>query len=47
MVPCNPRDREATHRAEMEGIATEDRDAVKCRKCLELLRRLGRDERGQ
>ena len=25
MVLCNPRDREAAHRAEMEGIATDDR----------------------
>ena len=28
MVLCNPRDREAAHRAEMEGIATEDRAKV-------------------
>jgi len=34
MVVCNPRDREAVHRAEVEGIATEDRNAVTCRKCL-------------
>jgi hypothetical protein len=33
MVACNPRDREAAHRAEMEGIATEDPEAVTCRKC--------------
>jgi len=32
MVLCNPRDKEAAHRAEMEGIATEDRAAVTCRK---------------
>jgi hypothetical protein len=37
MVLCNPRDREAAHRAQMEGIATEDRDQVTCRKCLSLL----------
>jgi hypothetical protein len=37
MVLCNPRDKEAAHRAQMEGIATEDREAVTCRKCLELL----------
>jgi hypothetical protein len=37
MVFCNQRDREAAHRAEMEGIATEDRAAVTCRKCLALL----------
>jgi len=37
MVLCNPRDKEAAHRAEMEGIATDDRAAVTCRKCLDLL----------
>ncbi len=37
MVLCNPRDKEAAHRAEMEGIATDDRTAVTCRKCLALL----------
>jgi hypothetical protein len=37
MVFCNPRDKEAAHRAEMEGIATEDRRAVTCPKCLSLL----------
>jgi len=37
MVLCNPRDKEAAHRAQMEGIATEDRVAVTCRKCLALL----------
>jgi len=37
MVLCNPRDREAAHRAEMEGIASPDRVRVTCRKCLTLL----------
>lgn len=37
MVVCNPRDKEAAHRAEMEGIATDDSTAVTCRKCLMLL----------
>jgi hypothetical protein len=37
MVLCNPRDKEAAHRAEMEGIATHDASAVTCRKCLDLL----------
>jgi len=45
MVLCNPRDKEAAHRAEMEGIATEDRKAVTCRKCLSLLHKLGKAER--
>ena len=42
MVLCNPRDREAAHRAEMEGIATDDRAAVTCQKCLALLYQLDR-----
>jgi hypothetical protein len=37
MVLCNPRDKEAAHRAEMEGIATEERTAITCCKCLALL----------
>jgi hypothetical protein len=37
MVVCNPRDKEAAHRAEMEGIATHDHAAVTCRKCISLL----------
>jgi hypothetical protein len=44
-VLCNPRDREAAHRAEMEGIATDDPAAVTCRKCQELLYNLLREER--
>ena len=45
MVLCDPRDREAAHRAEMEGIATEDHVAVTCGKCMELLHRLTREKR--
>jgi hypothetical protein len=37
MVVCNPRDKEAAHRAEVEGIATVNRAAVTCRKCISLL----------
>jgi hypothetical protein len=37
MVFYNPRDKEAAHRAQMEGIATDDHAAVTCRKCLSLL----------
>ena len=37
MVLCNPRDKEAAHRAETEGIATEDWTVVTCRKCLLLV----------
>jgi len=40
MVLCNPRDREAAHRAEVEGIATADHAAVTCRKCRSLLYKL-------
>ena len=47
MVLCNPRDREAAHRAEMEGIATEDYAAVTCRKCLDLLHKLTKEKRKQ
>ncbi len=37
MVLCNPRDREAAHRAQVEGIATERRAAVTCPKCIALM----------
>ena len=47
MVLCNPRDREAAHRAEVEGIATEDAAAVTCRKCLDLLYKLTKEAREQ
>ncbi len=40
MVACNPRDKEAAHRAEMEGIAAEDEDKVTCKKCWVEIRRL-------
>ncbi|MBN2313580.1 MAG: hypothetical protein JXM79_06595 [Sedimentisphaerales bacterium] len=39
MVACNPRDREAAHRAENEGIATENVQAVTCKKCLAVIRK--------
>jgi hypothetical protein len=42
MVLCNPCDKEAAHRAEMEEIATDDRTAVTCRKCLALLYERGK-----
>ena len=37
MVVCNPRDKEAAHRADVEGIATANRAVVTCRKCIDLL----------
>jgi len=46
MVLCNPRDKRAAHRAQMEGIATGDRKAVTCRKCLSLLHKLGKAAAG-
>lgn len=44
MVLCNPRDREAAHRAEHEGIATDDIRAVTCPACLDILRRQARED---
>jgi hypothetical protein len=44
-VACNPRDREAAHRAEIEGIATEKPEAVTCKKCLFAIRRSRDTER--
>ena len=43
MVMCNPRDKEAAHRAQVEGIATAARVAVTCRKCLSLVHRRDKD----
>jgi len=40
-VACNPRDREAAHRASHEGIATEEPGAVTCRKCRAVMRSTG------
>lgn len=37
MVFCNPRDKEAAHRAQTEMIATEDWQSVTCRKCLSII----------
>lgn len=41
MVACNPRDREAAHRAVTEGIATENPKAVTCKKCWTVIRKTG------
>ena len=46
MVVCNPRDREAAHRAEVEGIAMGERAAVTCRKCLSVLYERERERGG-
>ncbi|HEY4179134.1 MAG TPA: hypothetical protein VGM90_19960 [Kofleriaceae bacterium] len=38
-VACNPRDKEAAHRADVGDIATTtDRDAVTCKRCRSLAR---------
>jgi predicted nucleic acid-binding Zn ribbon protein len=42
MIACNPRDREAAHRAEVEGIATENPKAVTCKKCYAVVRKTDR-----
>ena len=39
MVACNPRDKEAAHRAEVEGIATDEIASVTCKKCWIQIRR--------
>jgi hypothetical protein len=38
MVLCNPRDKEAAHRADVGDIATSERD-VTCSKCRRLMQR--------
>ena len=45
MVMCNPRDKEAAHRAQVEGIATDDHSKVTCKKCLTLVYKLNKDLR--
>jgi hypothetical protein len=47
MVLCNPRDREAAHRAQMEGIATDDHARVTCRKCQRKLYQIDRVRKGE
>jgi hypothetical protein len=42
MVACNPRDREAAHRAEVQGIATENPQVVTCKKCWAIIRNTGK-----
>jgi hypothetical protein len=37
MLLCNPRDREAVHRAAMDDIATGEATEVTCRKCRALI----------
>lgn len=44
-VLCNPRDREAAHRAQAEGIATDIREDVTCPNCIPLLFKLEKSKR--
>lgn len=39
MVACDPRDKEAAHRAEVEGIATDEIAKVTCKRCWVQIRR--------
>ena len=45
MVLCNPRDREAAHRADVGDIAIGEGDAVTCTKCQALVLKNARDTR--
>ncbi len=47
MVLCNPRDKEAAHRADMGDVATGPPGSVTCPKCLDLLGREGRRSGGE
>jgi len=40
MLLCNPRDREAAHRAQVAGIVAHDAAAITCAKCIALARNL-------
>jgi len=43
MVACNPRDREAAHRAEVENIATENIQLVTCKKCWDVIQKTNKN----
>ena len=45
MVLCNPRDKEAALRAQTEKIATENWEAVTCRKCRTLIYKRNKEMR--
>jgi hypothetical protein len=47
MVACNPRDREAAHRAEFTGIATDNPEDVTCKKCWVIVRKMERERRSE
>ena len=39
-IACNPRDREAAHRADFENMASPNAQAVTCKKCLKCMKRM-------
>ena len=41
MIACNPRDREAAHRADVEGIAIHNPKNVTCKKCQNVIHKKG------
>jgi hypothetical protein len=42
MVLCNPRDKEASQRAQTANIATDNWNEVTCRKCLALIYKMNK-----
>ena len=47
MLLCNPRDKEAAHRAQTERIATDNWEAVTCSKCRLLIYKRNKALRGR
>ena len=47
MLLCNPRDKEAAHRAQTERIATDNWKAVTCGKCISLIYKRNKAQRGR
>jgi hypothetical protein len=47
MLLCNPRDKEASLRAQTERIATDNWEAVTCSKCLSFIYKLNKAHREQ
>ena len=46
MVVCNPRDREAAHRAAVGDIVIAELGTITCQKCRDAMLKTQRDERG-
>jgi hypothetical protein len=47
MALCNPRDKEAAQRAQTEGVATDNWEAVTCAECISLTYKRKKDLRGR